>query len=413
MRRWLAGSELADLTARRRAAAQSLVVCRDEERELHDALERLDAEATSTTAELSSRREEDLANALGRVQGLVERARGTSALLRERGRAVVAALDAAADVDVVSTLEAEGARLASELAAAEVDQEAGGAPERVELDAAQAALDEEVAALRERWSAVLGDDVPDEAIARVRGRAELVARGAAREQQDMDALGARVVALEQRAAGAAVRADLLDKAADDLERSTAALEADLAARAGELEAAARAAETSQAAADEAEEGRYRTAARAEALERALADLQGAGGVAAAPRRRGRGLAGRPGRDRRRVGRRVRGRGGRRGRRRGGRRPAIRPGRPGDAARAGRDGRRAGPAPCRRERHRGGDGRLAAPGQQRRARTRPMSGRARVGPWPSRSSTPSSAVPSASTAGRRRSTSRSPATTWWS
>ncbi len=278
VRRWLAGSELADLTARRRAAAQSLVVCRDEERELHDALERLDAEATSTTAELSSRREEDLANALGRVQGLVERARGTSALLRERGRAVVAALDAAADVDVVSTLEAEGARLASELAAAEVDQEAGGAPERVELDAAQAALDEEVAALRERWSAVLGDDAPDEAIARVRGRAELVARGAAREQQDMDALGARVVALEQRAAGAAVRADLLDKAADDLERSTAALEADLAARAGELEAAARAAETSQAAADEAEEGRYRTAARAEALERALADLQGAGGA---------------------------------------------------------------------------------------------------------------------------------------
>ncbi len=277
VRRWLAGSELADLTARRRAAAQSLVVCRDEERELHDALERLDAEATSTTAELSSRREEDLANALGRVQGLVERARGTSALLRERGRAVVAALDAAADVDVVSTLEAEGARLASELAAAEADQTAGGAPERAELEAAQAALDEEEAALRERWSAVLGEDAPDEAIARVRGRAELVARAATREQQDMDALGTRVVALEQRAAGAAVRADLLTKAADELEQATAELEAELAARAAELEVAARAAETSQASADEAEEGRFRTAARADALERALSDLQGAGG----------------------------------------------------------------------------------------------------------------------------------------
>ncbi|MGA2472845.1 MAG: chromosome segregation protein SMC [Acidimicrobiales bacterium] len=277
VRRWLAGSELADLTARRRAAAQSLIVCRDEERELHDALERLDAEATSTTAELSSRREEDLANALGRVQGLVERARGTSALLRERGRAVVAGLDAAADVDVVSTLEAEGARLASELAAAEADQTAGGAPEREELKAAQAALDEEEAALRERWSAVLGEDAPDEAIARVRGRTELVARAATREQQDMDALGTRVVALEQRAAGAAVRADLLTKAADELEQATAGLEAELAARAAELEVAARAAETSQTSADEAEEGRYRTAARAEALERALSDLQGAGG----------------------------------------------------------------------------------------------------------------------------------------
>ena len=136
VRRYLAGAELADLTSRRRAAAQSLAVCRDEERELHEALEQLDAEATSTSAELSSRREEDLANALGRVQGLVERARGTSALLRERGRAVVAALDAAADVDVVSTLEAEGARLAGELAAAEAEEAAGGAEERAELEAA-------------------------------------------------------------------------------------------------------------------------------------------------------------------------------------------------------------------------------------------------------------------------------------
>ncbi len=76
----------------------------------------MDAEATSTSAELSSRRQEDLATALGRVQGLVERARGTSGVLRERARAVVAALDAAADVDVVSTLEAEAARLASEIA---------------------------------------------------------------------------------------------------------------------------------------------------------------------------------------------------------------------------------------------------------------------------------------------------------
>ncbi len=165
VRRYLAGAELADLTARRRTAAQSLAVCRDEEQELHEALEQLDAEATSTTAELSSRREEDLANALGRVQGLVERARGTSGVLRERGRGVVAALDAAADVDVVSTLEAEGARLAAELAAAAAAEEAGGAPERIELATALQLLDAEEAALRERWSAVLGGDAPDEAMA--------------------------------------------------------------------------------------------------------------------------------------------------------------------------------------------------------------------------------------------------------
>ena len=251
VRRYLAGSELADLTARRRAAAQNLTVCRDEERELHEGLEQLDDEATSTTAELSSRREEDLANALGRVQGLVERARGTSALLRERGRAVVAALDAAADVDVVSTLEAEGARLASDLAAAEADGAAGGAEERSELEAALTALGEEEASLRERWSAVLGSEPPDEAIARVRARIELVARAAGREQGDIGALAGRVGTLEQRVAAAAVRADLLAKASEELDQATAAVEAELAARTAELADAARGAESAQASADEA------------------------------------------------------------------------------------------------------------------------------------------------------------------
>ena len=65
--------------------------------------------------------------------------------------------------------------------------------------------------------------------------------------------------------------------ADELEQATGALAAELAARSAELERAVQAAEAAQVAADEAEEGRHRTAARAEALERALADLQGAGG----------------------------------------------------------------------------------------------------------------------------------------
>ena len=69
VRRFLAGSEMAELTGRRQAAATNLGVCREEERELHAALEMFDAEASSTTAELSSRREEDLANASGGSRG--------------------------------------------------------------------------------------------------------------------------------------------------------------------------------------------------------------------------------------------------------------------------------------------------------------------------------------------------------
>jgi chromosome segregation protein len=291
VRRYLAGAELAELGARRRAAAQNLAVCRDEERELHDALERLDAEATSTTAELSSRREEDLANALGRVQGLVERARGLQGVLRERGRGVVAALDAAADVDVVSTLEAEAARLASGIAAADAEAEAGeAAPERAELNAALAAWQDDEAALHERWTAEAADpgadteapaaetpETPDEAVTAVRARTELLARAALREQQDIDALGERVATLEQRNAAAAVRADLAANTVTELDTAAAGVQDELSACTTELETAVLASETAQATADAAEEARHRTAAREEALERALADLQGAGG----------------------------------------------------------------------------------------------------------------------------------------
>ncbi len=347
VRRYLAGAEMSDLSARRLAATQNLGVCRDEERELHEALEALDAEASSTTAELSSRREEDLANALGRVQGLVERARGLRGVLRERGRGVLAALDAAADVDVVSTLEAEAARLSGELASAEAEDEAGGAPERAELAAALDALDGEDAALRERWAGVLGGDAPDEAMARTRGRRELIARAAAREQQDLDGLGARVATLEQRQAAAAVRADLLARDASEIDGTSAALDGTLAAATEELEAATRAAEEAQVAADEAasDGSPQRGAGRGARARPERAAGRGRARAAARGRRR-RGLAGGPRGDRRRLGGRLRGGGRRRrGRRRRGR-AALRAGRAVDAARPGRHGGRAGaPTPA--------------------------------------------------------------------
>ncbi|HEX3795773.1 MAG TPA: chromosome segregation protein SMC [Acidimicrobiales bacterium] len=276
IRRYLASTELAELSSRRLTAVEHLTVCRDEERELHEALEALDAEAVSTSAELSSRREEDLARALGRVQGLVERARGTSGVLRERGRAVMAALDAAADVDVVSTLEAEAARLTSEIALAG-DEESTVAPDQMAIEAAVVDLDQQEGEIRHRWADVLGEDTPEEAASKVQARVELVARAAAREQQDMAGLDNRVASLEQRNAAAAVKADLLEKSTSDLDQTTSQLEADVAARLAELEAASVRAEAAQRGADEAEQSRHRTAARAEALERALRDLQGAGG----------------------------------------------------------------------------------------------------------------------------------------
>jgi chromosome segregation protein len=275
VRRYLAGAELAELSGRRRTATQSLTICHQEERELHAALEALDAEASSTSAELSSHREEDLARALGGVQGLVERARGTAGVLRERGRAVVAALDAAADVDVVSTLEAEAAHLASEIAAAAEESAADTGEADLEADAV--VLDTEETALRQRWTPVLGDDAPEDALAKVRARLEPLGRAVTREQQDMASLDNRVAALEQRNTAAAVKADLLVNESSALDETTGRLEADAVARRAALEEATQRAEAAQRVADEGEQARHRTAARAEALERALRDLQGAGG----------------------------------------------------------------------------------------------------------------------------------------
>ena len=276
VRRFLAGSELAELTTRQRTAARDMRICSDEERELHAALEALDTEATSTTAELSSRREEDLASALARVQGLVERARGMSGVLRERSRAIVVALDAAADVDVVSTLEAEAARLSGEMAEA-ATLEAGFEPERAGLGREVVALEEEEAEHRRRWADVLGEESPEEATAMLAARQEAASAAAGRERRGMAEFDDRLAALEQRQAAAAVKADLLARDTAALDEGGRAAAAALAAGTGALEEATARASAAEGAADEAEQVRHRHAARAEALDRALRDLQGGGG----------------------------------------------------------------------------------------------------------------------------------------
>ncbi len=276
VRTYLAGSELAELAGRRSAAADGLAAMAAEESQLHETLASLDAAAAATAAELASRREEDLASALGRVQGLVERARGTANVLRERSRALAAALDAAADVDVVSTLEAEASRLAGELAAAE-EEAARLEPERRELDAVAAGLTEESQAHRERWGD--GGDVrtSEEALRQVRHRIELQRRALEQERKALAGLAEREMRL-------AARLEELDAGTTELAARSRALDDEatrLVAEADAAESGHRAAkataEAAEADARQADQERHRSAARAEALARALQELEGAGG----------------------------------------------------------------------------------------------------------------------------------------
>ncbi|HTW98976.1 MAG TPA: AAA family ATPase, partial [Acidimicrobiales bacterium] len=113
LRQHLAGRELAELHERGRLTAVALGARREEQTALAVRLGELNAAAAAAAAELASRRQEDLSSALGAVRALLERTRGTTSVLDERRRALATSLDAAADVDVVSTLEAEAARPSS------------------------------------------------------------------------------------------------------------------------------------------------------------------------------------------------------------------------------------------------------------------------------------------------------------
>ena len=81
LRQHLAGVELAELAERGRLASGALAALRGEEIGLQANLTELDRAASAAAAELASRREEDLAAALGRVRALIERTRGTKHVL--------------------------------------------------------------------------------------------------------------------------------------------------------------------------------------------------------------------------------------------------------------------------------------------------------------------------------------------
>ena len=108
----------------------------------------LDAQASNAAAEMASRREEMLASTLGTLQGLAERARGTASVIQERDRSLRQALIASADENVIATLEADAAKLTTDLHSVDDENLALAALREAvalaqeELDAAQSEFDE-------------------------------------------------------------------------------------------------------------------------------------------------------------------------------------------------------------------------------------------------------------------------------
>jgi chromosome segregation protein len=117
MRVFLAGREIASLRARLTALAGDEQQAVAVERELRAELARLDTEVMAVESQLAARGDTDIGDELLRVEQLRERARGISAVIAERRRAMERDRGQLMDAGVVATLEAEAARLREELAA--------------------------------------------------------------------------------------------------------------------------------------------------------------------------------------------------------------------------------------------------------------------------------------------------------
>ncbi len=112
---FLSGREIAGLQSRLTALSAERGDLNRRDTELRTELARLDTDVLSTEARLSALGGFDLGDSLVRVEQLRERARGLAAVLGERRRAVERGRGSLMDTGVVANLEADAARMRTEL----------------------------------------------------------------------------------------------------------------------------------------------------------------------------------------------------------------------------------------------------------------------------------------------------------
>ena len=278
LRLHLAGQDYAKYQARRDEIATLLRTSGTTEQELRQTLAELDAQATATAANLTHDQAEDLAKSVADVQGLTERARGLDAVLEQRAQRVKQSLEAAADEDVVASLETDSAKVRSEITAVDEAVEALS-PERSSLRDAEGALERAESEYEATWGGGEDEDAL-EALKRASERAELLERAASVREEQLSKVIERIGRIDQAIASSqAQRSEAEGALVEATERATSLSETLDAAQTieGETASALQAAEENAA---KAEEKSARASARAEALGRALDELSGRSSQAA-------------------------------------------------------------------------------------------------------------------------------------
>lgn len=262
---------------RRRELDHSLEEGSVRERELRHELVTLDAKATAAAAEMASRREEMLASTLGTLQGLAERARGTASIIQERQRSLRQALIASADENVIATLEADAAKLVTDLESLNGDELSLSELREALSESRRLFVDAE-ALYEETWASSSAES-DAAALNNAREQIALLERSLASLQESERRARNRLADAQLRSSDVNVAREL---AAKEKAHAASALEEAKAEFAEAEEAAARTQEERRQA-DESLRGAAHLAASTEAraltLTRALDELSGAGGRA--------------------------------------------------------------------------------------------------------------------------------------
>ncbi|HUQ39752.1 MAG TPA: chromosome segregation protein SMC [Acidimicrobiales bacterium] len=272
----LSGREVAGLQSRLRTIAATRAELAQAEGSLRTALSRLDGDIAVAEAALSAQGGEDLGDAMVRLEGLRERARGIVAVLRERARSVEREQRASVDAGVVASLEAEASHLAGELEQVVADI-AGLGPADAELTEAESTVAAEREAFDAEWGEAPGPGGPAQA---AEVRAELSGLRAAVERLRVEQ--GRVAARRALLAEGQARLDAdLDRLRGELAAATDD-ETPLLAVADQADASRRDAGDQLAAAEarlrEAEQDAHAWTARAEALALAIDELRARAGA---------------------------------------------------------------------------------------------------------------------------------------
>jgi chromosome segregation protein len=263
---FLAGRELTTLTRRLADGGRTRAELATEENLLRKSLAELDTSVLAAEADLGNIGGDDLGDALVRFESLREKARGLAAVLTERRRGIDRERGAFVDQAVIASLEADAARLTTELADADAEA-AALAPQAEELARAEAALAEARTTYEQQWAE--GVPAPSGRAAEARGELAALRAGVERGEAELARSRARLAALDEKLERLAAEAGRLRAEAETAQSAEGPLVERLqAAEQARAEAEAQVADA-EVALRAADADRHAWTARAEALSLAL------------------------------------------------------------------------------------------------------------------------------------------------